>query len=203
MNYTEIIKLGNKLVDELSQKEGSDTTKDWMAHYIAELMIKAELANGAEKEKYEKECADTILKLWTHIDKVPNVDTPLRSFSNISEMCDKLITTEKYKYYPEKYKDEISPYLLLAQKVDSLAKEIVSLGFSLAIAEASEKEKEWLQFDMLEDIRFLKNIIYVGGSYTDEFESNEREKDRFRKNIEEFDEILKLLNKSFNEKANK
>lgn len=63
MNSTKIIKLGKKIVDELLLSEGVDTLSKWMAHYIAELIEKAKNAEAEEKEKYEKECFETILKL--------------------------------------------------------------------------------------------------------------------------------------------
>lgn len=196
MNYTKVIQLGKRLVDELNKNESSDFLNMWMAHYIAELIEKVNISKGKEKEKYQKECFDAILKLWTHIDKVPNVDIPLRSFSNIFEMCEKL-TTQKYKYFPEKYKDEMSPYLLFAQKVDLLAKEIVKLLFSLAIAEASEEEKEWLKFDILDDVISINRVIV---QYLDILEKddenldiNSNEKKKLKKSIEEFNEAISLL----------
>ena len=63
MNSTKIIKLGEKIVDELLLSNGVDTLSKWMAHYIAELIEKVKNSEGEEKEKYEKECFETILKL--------------------------------------------------------------------------------------------------------------------------------------------
>lgn len=207
MNFTDTIKLGEKLVKELTLEDGVDTLGRWMAHYIAELIEKAKLAEGEVKIKYERECADTILKLWTHIDKVPNMNTPLRSFSNISNVLEKITTTDKFRYFPEKYKDEENIYLLLAQKVDSLTKTIVQHSFILAIAEASEKEKEWLQFDMLDDVININKVII---EFEDDVEFNdgivdisETEKKKLLDEIEEFKKILELINIPMKEEERK
>lgn len=60
----ELMQLGQKILAELNS-DRSSTTQKWMAHYIAELMKRAEGSAKAEfREKAEKECADLILKLW-------------------------------------------------------------------------------------------------------------------------------------------
>lgn len=200
MNYIKIIKLGKKLVDELNLSDGVDTLGKWMAHYIAELIEKAEVSTGEVKERYEKECFESIIKLWNHIEKVPNINVPLARFSNILEVYDKITTKDKFRYFPNKYEDESNLYLLLAQKADSLAKRIVYLSFSLAILEASEEEKEWLKFDMLDDVVSLNRIII-------DFEDNverrdgildiaESEKKELFKIVEEFKNILELIESS-------
>lgn len=190
MNYTKIIKLGEKLVNELALADGVDTLGKWMAHYIAELIEKAEIATGENKEKYEKECFEAILKLWEHIDKVPNISTPLRSFSNAIEVCKKITNNDKFRYFPSKYQDEKNIYLLLAQKVDELSKKIVYAAFSEAISEATEQEKEWLQFDELDDVINLNKIII---SFEDDAEITELNKEELLISIEEFEKILEIF----------
>jgi len=60
----ELKQLGQRLVDELST-DRSSTTQKWMAHYIAELMERAEKTNEPDvREKTQKACSDLILRLW-------------------------------------------------------------------------------------------------------------------------------------------
>lgn len=198
MDSITIIKLGEKLVQELELNAHVDTLARWMAHYIAELIEQVKNTTGEEQEKYQKECADIILKLWNHIDRVPNIDTPLRSFSTISNMLEKITSDNPYKYFHEKYEDNDNVYLLLAQRVDSLAKNIVRLSLGLAIGEATEIEKEWLKFDMLEDVvninkaySYIENEIEV---VNNEVDISQIEKEKLRQKIEEFNNILKLIN---------
>ena len=58
------INLGKLLVNELGLESSNDTLSRWMAHYISEKMLLAEkLPEGEEKNKAEKDCFETILKL--------------------------------------------------------------------------------------------------------------------------------------------
>jgi hypothetical protein len=62
----EILSLGNKLVEELKLADSNDTLSRWMAHYLAELMTQAESATGEAKANLEKQCFETILKIWAN-----------------------------------------------------------------------------------------------------------------------------------------
>ena len=198
MDSITIIKLGEKLVQELELNAHVDTLARWMAHYIAELIEQVKNTTGEEKEKYQKECANIILKLWTHIDQVPNINIPLRSFSSIANMLEKITSDNTYKYFHEKYENNDNIYLLLAQRVDLLAKNIVRLSFGLAIGEAAVTEKEWLKFDMLEDIVNINRIYsYIENEIeivNNEVDISQIEKEKLRQKIEEFNDILKLIN---------
>ena len=112
-------------------------------------------------------------------------------------MCEKVTTDNKYRYYPSVYENEDNIYLLLVQKVDSLAKSIVKFSFGLAIAEASENVKEYLEFDMLDDVMDLNKIIV---DFEDDVEItdgimdiSELRKKELKEKIGEFKRILDLL----------
>lgn len=191
------ILLGKAIVEELEQSPSIDTLGLWMAHYIAELITKAEHATPENKEIYERECFDTIIKLWTHINKIPNFDTPLRTFDNIENMLDRITSDNPYRYFPPKYEDEINVYLLLAKNVDSLGKEIVKLAFEIAIAEASEEEKKWLQFDMLNEVTTIKRLMIMYQDDTETLSSKDEtlkiDKKRFLEKVEKFKKIVNLI----------
>lgn len=73
----EILSLGNKLVEELKLADSNDTLSRWMAHYLAEQMTRAASAAGEAKAELEKECFDTILKLWANRNNTPERIRPL------------------------------------------------------------------------------------------------------------------------------
>jgi hypothetical protein len=192
MNSTKIIKLGKKIVDELLLSEGVDTLSKWMAHNIAELIEKVENSEGEEKEKYEKECFETILKLWGEIHKVSNVKAPLSRFENIYELCNEMMSKYKYRYFPSKYENDTSEFLVLAKVVDKLSKKIVQNAFSLAYQNASEEEREWLEFDMIDDVQKLRKIeVLFESDVNNDFNINENEKQEL---IDAVDSLLEIIN---------
>lgn len=85
-----IIKLGERLVNELNSNESNNTLARWMAHYIAELITKVELADSIDiKEKLQKECCDLILKLWSKREALP-ITKPLDSLKPFLEIVEVL-----------------------------------------------------------------------------------------------------------------
>ena len=67
-DFQEAVTLGKKLVEELCRADENevDTLSQWMSHYIAELITKAESAEGSEAEQIRRDCKNTILELWNH-----------------------------------------------------------------------------------------------------------------------------------------
>ena len=192
MNSTKVIKLGEKIVDELLLSDGVDTLSKWMAHYIGELIEKVENSEGEEKEKYEKECFETILKLWGEIHKVSNVKAPLSRFENIYELCNEMMSKDKYRYFPSKYENDTSEFLVLAKVVDKLSKKIVQNAFFFAYQNASEEEREWLEFDMIDDVQQLKKIkILFENDVNDDFNIDENEKQEL---IDACNNLIEILN---------
>lgn len=192
MNSTKVIKLGEKIVDELLLSDGVDTLSKWMAHYIGELIEKVENSEGEEKEKYEKECFETILKLWGEMHKVPNVKAPLSRFDKIYELCDEMMSKDKYRYFPSKYENDTSEFLVLAKVVDKLSKKIVQNAFFFAYQNASEEEREWLEFDMIDDVQQLKKIkILFENDFNDDFNIDENEKQEL---IDACNNLIEILN---------
>jgi len=79
---TEILELGKRIIKELTYDEGDRLSllEKWMGHYIAELILKIEYeVNDLEKNRLQKECFETILKLWEKRSSVPNENLPLNN----------------------------------------------------------------------------------------------------------------------------
>lgn len=86
----EILDLGNKLVAELKLTDSTDTLSRWMAHYIAELIDAVENADGEQKAALEKDCFDTILKLWASRNATPRGIRPLASLKGAMKLLDEI-----------------------------------------------------------------------------------------------------------------
>ena len=194
MNSTNIIKLGEKIVNELLLSDGVDTLSKWMAHYISELIEKAKNSSGEEKEKYEKECFETILKVWNEIDKVPNIEKPLKRFDDIQNLVQELSSDKKYRYFQTKHEDIDCVYLRLIKAIDGLSKKIIKKSLILGIERAAIDEKDWLEFDLLQDVN---NIITIRSIYQNEDIDNlqikKEEREDLKKAIKSFSQIIDVL----------
>lgn len=58
-----LIEKGNKLVKELGG-ENESVLRKWMAHYLAELLEKAELDEGRDAQAAGEKCTELIIELW-------------------------------------------------------------------------------------------------------------------------------------------
>ncbi|AAW87774.1 hypothetical protein VF_A0704 [Aliivibrio fischeri ES114] len=78
--------LGHHLATELGFSDSCDTLGKWMSHYLVEVMERAEHAeNPEEKEKYQQQSVELILKLWGHRRNMTNNAYPLARFKKIIE----------------------------------------------------------------------------------------------------------------------
>lgn len=59
----DLVEKGSKIVEQLSV-EDHDILKQWMAHYVAELMEAAKTDDQGKAELAADRCAELILKLW-------------------------------------------------------------------------------------------------------------------------------------------
>lgn len=78
-----VINLGKQIVDGLDDEDKRNILPRWMAHYIAEKINLAEESKGKEKEQYQKECFDLILKLWSRRSYYPDSQRPFENFELI------------------------------------------------------------------------------------------------------------------------
>lgn len=92
----EILELGRKIVKELISEDDDRISllENWMGHYIAELIFKIENEkNELVKEKLQKECFETILKLWEKRSYVPNDNLPLNNIKQAINTLSELKNT--------------------------------------------------------------------------------------------------------------
>jgi len=125
-----------------------------MAHYIADLILKAESARGDREDIAKRECASAILDLWRHRLELPSGKRPFQELEPVVRAVESLDPENNVPRYfraalPPKDEtadtDDQKRWLDLADGIDHTAK--VLIGFCLAeAANASlEKTKEWVR----------------------------------------------------------
>jgi hypothetical protein len=75
-----VLELGQSIVRHLKLDARGNVLERWLAHHLAELMLKAANATGPEKEQAEREAVDLILKLWMHRRALPAPVDPLGGY---------------------------------------------------------------------------------------------------------------------------
>ncbi|MDO6517791.1 hypothetical protein [Zobellia uliginosa] len=144
-----IIELGKTIVSELKLDPRGDTLSKWMAHYLAELIINVEIAESdAERKKFQKECCDTIIKIWEHKGSFPE---SVRPFANLKPAIEVLETLKKDDTnYPlwRHYRSIPSgnPWAEFSNTVKSNSEQLFSLSvYTVLNKEFLEKEKKWIK----------------------------------------------------------
>ena len=88
--FDQVLSLGVKLVDELDLESSVDTLGRWMAHYVAELMDRADNAAPEERAALRKSCSDAILELWSHRAELPDGKRPFEDLEPIMRAIESL-----------------------------------------------------------------------------------------------------------------
>ncbi|MGY3255652.1 hypothetical protein [Pseudomonas chlororaphis] len=127
--WSTTISLGKKILEELNQQRGTDTTARWLAHLLAE---KIELATSApdndEGESIRKQCLELILQIWERRERFP-LAIPLAS------AIQDLNTLLKPKSYFPASETSKSPTLELFRKLIQFHKQESQVCFALWISQ--------------------------------------------------------------------
>lgn len=147
-----VLKLGEKIVEELGLNQTVDTLGRWMAHYIAEKIEDVETATE-DRAKKMSVCADAILKLWSHRSEFPNGKRPLEDFEPIFRAFQSLDpddTTPRYfrqarsAVSGEGETSETKRWLDVASELDFTARILIRYCLAVAVKGAVNKSREWL-----------------------------------------------------------
>lgn len=149
-----VIELGKALVNELSLDPGVDTLAKWMAHYIAEKMIVSETAAGKNKDDADKECFETILKLWQHRSMYPEGKNPYERFEPIFKTLEKLDHEGSGLFYNRRFNygkndvkapPEVKQWLDRALDIDQVARIWMEYVLHQATLSATDEDTaKWL-----------------------------------------------------------
>lgn len=141
----EILKLGKTIIKELSKDNDSELSllESWISHYIAELIDKVEKAKTEKERKaFQKECFETILKLWDKRSTSPIESMPL---GRIKPAIDILLEFKRQKDIWEQMRfADSNSWESLAVKIYDTQMDAIRICIQAAIAEnAIEREKVW------------------------------------------------------------
>lgn len=154
--------MGKLLVNELGLENSTDTLSRWMAHYISEKIVLLEnMPAGDDKSNVERDCYETILKVWEHRWLLPSGNRPLENFEPILKVLDKLNPDKSEPFYWRIFERElrnkeentsisgqISNYVDTALKIDRVARICIEEILHQAASKAKGKNTE----------NFLKNV---------------------------------------------
>jgi len=204
-----VIDLGKAIVVELELDPGVDTLSKWMAHYLAEKIELTEKLTGKEKNNAEKECFETILKLWEHRWSAPPVKRFLEEFEPLLETLEKLNPNKETPFfYPAQIQfdlaeengdtdsSEVKSHLDTALRVDKLARSLIFDLLNQAVSrlelngERGEYIRNAIDFIDYSDTR----IIRFTSDYNKFMESQEDDGgDEKKERIEEIQKRIKDL----------
>ncbi len=206
----QIITLGKLLVKEFDLENSNDTLARWMAHYIAEQITKAENSEGIAKHKAEKECVDTILKLWKNRSSFPREHRPFAQYDIILKTLLKLdpdnikpFSYHSWQQAEVSNNEEVQKWLDIALRIDEAYRVNLKHVFEQAVQNATDnKTKEYLSKTCFLHDKFNKffqgfRVIITDGQ-DDEIEKKEY-KEKLENNIERIKFILQFNGELLNE----
>lgn len=147
--------LGEKLVAELKLIESTDTLARWMAHYVAELMVRAEHAPLPKREEAQQSCACAILDLWEQTRSFPAKRTAFDSIDRVIECIDSLhpdggphYRNNLWRALDARANDgdmEVENLLATALGIDGAARNLIHHILAHASRAAGRDSAEWLE----------------------------------------------------------
>jgi hypothetical protein len=145
--YQEIISLGKTIIQDFTTDESRDRTLQWMAHYLAELITKAEQETSkSQKAKLKKECTEMILKIWEKRANFPRQTRPLAGLSEvlpIIKALEKQRSTLAWEDYISERNDK--PLVKFIRSVWQSMQELIRVSLVATItSEIIIREKDWL-----------------------------------------------------------
>ncbi len=147
--------LGEKLVVELNLVESTDTLARWMAHYVAELMVRAEHATLPERDEVQQLCAHAILDLWAQARAFPAKRAAFESIDRVIEAVDSLHPDGGPHYRNDLWRaldaratngdSEVEELLTTALGIDGAARNLIHHVLAHAAHAAGRDSAEWLE----------------------------------------------------------
>lgn len=150
-----MLALGEKLVAELKLVESTDTLARWMAHYVAELLVRAQHALPSKREKAQEVCARAILDLWAHARSYPAKRKPFESIDRVIEAIESLHPNGGPHYRNNIWRaldaradrgdSEVEELMTTAFGIDAAARNLIHHILAHATCAAGRDSAEWLE----------------------------------------------------------
>ncbi|UJP02362.1 MAG: hypothetical protein LZF85_11395 [Nitrosomonas sp.] len=207
--FDNVLKLGKQLVAELGLDQSADTLGRWMAHYIAELIYSAEIANEDNRDEQRSKCASAILELWNHHTAMPNGKRPFQDYEPILRTLESLDPNSNTPRYFQSAREaaktqkntESAIWLESADKVDYTARLLIRFCLTCAAQDAIEKSKEWVTLagaagaandSYLSVIRFVSNEAELSDEETATNEERKEIESRIKR-LKDFVNLAKMM----------
>jgi hypothetical protein len=125
-----------------------------MAHYIADLIGRAEAAENSDRATLQRECSAEILRLWSHRHSFRNPDRPFASYEPLYRALDRLdpesppwffLRTFEQDNVPTTDQLEVNNLLKAAIAIEEAARDAVRELILSAAEVANQKEAKWLE----------------------------------------------------------
>lgn len=145
--------MGKKLVAELERGDSVDTLGRWMAHYVAELILEADVATGDDRLAAQVQLRDSILALWAHRFEMPSGTRPFGEFEPILRALASLDPeSETSRYFSpsrapsseSSESEETRQWIELARGLDYASKILIDHCLISAAGSALDKSQEWI-----------------------------------------------------------
>ena len=175
----------------------------WLAHYLAELIVREKNSDGNDKKEIRLECTDVILKVWMNRKGLPSSYPPLQSFDEIVKVINKLRSDEPYYYKgidsESELPEAVAIYLSIAVSIDERARKLINYLIDQAVASATDENRDWLKEALSfvdPDDREMKVVMDIIGSRTDSELNPTEQNDELCRSMIEFGESLIQVGKS-------
>lgn len=133
-----------------------------MAHYVAELMVRAETAPLSERDEAQQSCAHAILGLWERARAFPSRSMAFESIDRVIETIASLHPDGGPRYRNDVWRaldahakggdSEVEKLLVFAMGIDGAARNLIHHVLADASRVAGRDNAEWLELaERLED----------------------------------------------------
>lgn len=149
-----VVALGKKLVTELGLGDSVDTLGRWMAHYVAELVQKAEAAMDEDRSAEQAHLRDAILVLWAHRYELPTGKRPFGEFEPIlrtlasldpESLSSRYFSLSRSPGDESDESEETRQWLGVARNLDHVSKVLIDYCLTLAASPALDQSREWVE----------------------------------------------------------
>ena len=123
-----------------------------MAQHIAELMEAAKNAAPEGRDAAREQCADAILRMWSHRSQFGQEVRPFMDITEISTVLDRINPENSDPFYRhrahsvgEPRNPDLRKVLQTIEAADRMVRGFIEDGLRLAVSLADERDSEWVQ----------------------------------------------------------
>jgi len=203
-----VINLGKSLISEYDLDKSTDTLLHWLIHYLAEKLEILSNSEGKIKNDTEKQCVDTILKIWSRRHFLPDGIRPFDKFDSVLRGLARLDNQSPYPYYnefqqfsqdiPDDESTETKKWVNIAIKIDNAARTLVDESFKIAAEHARDKKTK----DLLDnapnlsddDIRVIRKFYSENKTQPNETELLELRRKKLKTKLDRIKAMANICN---------